>query len=258
MRFAGKKVLITGGNSGIGLATARLFVAEGAEVAITGRDRQTLDEAAKSLGPKGFGFQGDISDSTDRKKMFQAISDRLGKLDVVFANAGISGATPTGKTDEALFADIIRINLIAVFFTVQDALPHLNDGASVVMTGSVIGTLGQPGYAAYAASKAGVRALARSLAADLSPRGIRVNVGSPGATKTPIWGRGGKRTPEELAELEKGAASRIPLGRWGEADDVGKAVLFLASEDASFIQGVELFVDGGITATPHGGAMFRK
>lgn len=258
MRFAGKKVLITGGNSGIGFATAKLFVAEGAEVAITGRNQETLDEAVKALGPKAVGFQGDITDSASRKKTFQAIAERFGKLDVVFANAGVAGNTPAGSTEEALFEDIIKINLTAVFFTVHDALPYLNDGGAVVMNGSVIGTLGLPGYAAYAASKAAVRALARSLAADLSPRGIRVNVVAPGATKTPIWGRGGRRTAEEVGELGKKVASQIPLGRWGEAEEIGKAVLFLASEDASYIQGIELFVDGGMTATPFGGPVFRN
>jgi NAD(P)-dependent dehydrogenase (short-subunit alcohol dehydrogenase family) len=256
MRFAGKKVLITGGNSGIGFATAKLFVEEGAEVAITGRNQETLDAAVKELGPKVVGFQSDVTDSASRKKTFKEIGERFGKLDVVFANAGIPGSTPAGSSDEKVFENIININLTSVFFTVQDALPYVKDGGAVVLNGSVIGTLGQAGYAAYAATKAGVRALARTMAADLSPRGIRVNVVAPGATKTPIWSRG-NRTPEESGELAKRMASLIPLGRWGEAEEIGKAVLFLASEDASYVQGVELFVDGGMTATPYCGPAYR-
>ena len=253
MKLAGKKALITGGNSGIGLATARLFINEGAQVAITGRNQETLDAAVAELGPNAIAFQGDISDSKSRKAIFQQIGQKFGKLDIVFANAGIPGSTPVGTTAEELFEQVIRVNLSSVFFTVQDALPFLNDNASVILNGSVIGTLGQPGYAAYAASKAGVRALARTLAADLSPRGIRVNVVAPGATKTPIWGRGGRRSPEEVGEIAKKVAAQIPLGRWGEADEIAKAVLFLASDDSSYVQAVELFVDGGLTGTPFGG-----
>ena len=139
----------------------------------------------------------------------------------------------------------------------QDALPFLNDGSSVILNGSVIGTLGQPGYSAYSASKAGVRALARTLAADLSPRNIRVNVVAPGATKTPIWARNSQRTAEESGEIAKKLASQIALGRWGEADEIAKAVLFLASDDSSYVQGIELFVDGGLTGTPLGGSLNR-
>jgi NAD(P)-dependent dehydrogenase (short-subunit alcohol dehydrogenase family) len=230
MKLAGKKALITGGNSGIGLATARLFIEEGAHVAITGRNQETLDAAVAELGPKAIGFRGDITDSKSRKAIFKQVGEKFGKIDIVFANAGIPGLTPAGSTAEELFEQIISINLTSVFFTVQDALPYLNDGGSIVLNGSVIGTLGQPGYSAYSASKAGVRALARTLAADLSPRGIRVNVVAPGATKTPIW---------------------------GEADEIAKAVLFLASDDSSYVQGAELFVDGGLTGTPFGGPVNR-
>jgi NAD(P)-dependent dehydrogenase (short-subunit alcohol dehydrogenase family) len=258
MRLAGKKALITGGNSGIGLATARLFIKEGAQVAITGRNQLTLDAALAELGPKAIGFQGDITDSKSRKAIFKQIGERFGKLDIVFANAGIPGTTPAGNTAEEPFKQIVSVNLTSVFFTVQDSLPFLNDGGSIILNGSVIGTLGQPGYSAYAASKAGVRALARTLAADLSPRGIRVNVVAPGATKTPIWTRGGQRSPEETSEIARKLSSTIALGRWGEADEIAKAVLFLASDDSSYVQGAELFVDGGITGTPFGGPSSRS
>jgi NAD(P)-dependent dehydrogenase (short-subunit alcohol dehydrogenase family) len=252
MKLSGKRALITGGNSGIGLATARLFIAEGAEVAITGRNQETIDAAVRELGAKVIGFRADIANSRERKELFRQVGERFGKLDIVFANAGIPGKTPAGQTSEELFEEVIRINLISAFFTVEDALPYLKDGAAVVLNSSVIGALGQRGYAAYAATKAGVRALARSLAADLSPRGIRVNVVAPGATKTPIWGRN-PVPPEEAGEAARKIAGQIPMGRWGEADEIAKAVLFLASEDASYIQGAELFVDGGLTATPLGG-----
>jgi NAD(P)-dependent dehydrogenase (short-subunit alcohol dehydrogenase family) len=257
MKLAGKKALITGGNSGIGLATSRLFIKEGAQVAITGRNQQTLDAALADLGPKVVGFRGDVTDSKSRKDIFKQVGEKFGKIDVVFANAGISGSTPVGNTAEELFEQIISINLTSVFFTVQDALPFLNDGSSVILNGPVIGTLGQPGYSAYSASKAGVRALARTLAADLSPRNIRVNVVAPGAIKTPIWARNSQRSPEESGEIGKKLATQIALGRWGEADEIAKAVLFLASDDSSYVQGVELFVDGGLTGTPLGGSLNR-
>jgi NAD(P)-dependent dehydrogenase (short-subunit alcohol dehydrogenase family) len=257
MRLKGKKALITGGNSGIGLATAKLFVNEGAEVIITGRNQQTLEDAVKLLGPKAHALKVEITDSAARKAAFKEAADKFGKLDIVFANAGIPGNTPAGKTSEELFRLVIETNLVSVFFTVEDSLPYLNDGASVILNGSVIGTLGQPGYAAYAATKAGVRALARSLAADLSPRGIRVNVIAPGATKTPIWSRNASRTEEQVSGLEHQLSKLIALGRMGEADEIAKAVLFLASDDSSYVQGAELFVDGGLTGTPFGGSAAR-
>ena len=253
MRLQGKIALITGGNSGIGLATAKLFVDEGAEVIITGGNHQTSDEALELLGPKAHGIRVEITDSVARKEAFQQAAEKFGKFDIVFANAGIPGNTPAGSTSEELFRQIIDINLTSVFFTVEDSLPYLNDGASIILNGSVIGTLGQPGYAAYAATKAGVRALARSLAADLSPRGIRVNVVAPGATKTPIWSRNESRTTEQVSGLDQQLSKLIPLGRMGEAQEIAKAVLFLASDDSSYVQGVELFVDGGLTGTPFGG-----
>ena len=237
MRLKGKKAFITGGNSGIGLATAKLFVEEGAEVVITGRNQQTIDEALQILGPRAHGLRAEVTDSAARKAALKQAAERFGKLDIVFANAGIPGNTPAGSTSEETFRQIIDINLTSVFFTVEDALPYLNDGASVILNGSVIGTLGQSGYAAYAATKAGVRALARSLAADLSPRGIRVNVVAPGATKTPIWSRNGSRTEEQTSGLEQRLSKLIPLGRMGEAEEIAKAVLFLASDESSYVQG---------------------
>src|ERR1700688_4682761 len=190
MKLTGKKALITGGNSGIGLATARLFVGEGAEVAITGRDQNTLDEAVAELGPNARGYRADVTVADDRKRMRADLANDFGKLDIVFVNAGISGRTPTGSTDEAIFENVIHTNLNAAFFTVNLAAPLLNENGSIIFSGSVHNYLGQPGVAAYAATKGGLVSMARSIAADLAPRNIRVNVVAPGAIRTPIWKRG--------------------------------------------------------------------
>src|SRR6201994_1092969 len=238
-RLANKTALITGGNSGIGLATAKLFVAEGARVIITGRNQATLDPAAKELGPNAFAVVADANDIAATEAAIKKGVDKFGKLDIVFANAGIPGSTPVGSTKLDAFEQVIRTNLTAVFFTVQAAVAHMNDGGSIVLNGSVISVLGNPGYAAYAASKAGVRAMARVMASELSPRGIRVNVVAPGAIRTPIWGAA-VATPEAFAALDKRISRTIPLGRLGEAEEVAKTVLFLASDDASNIQGAEI------------------
>jgi NAD(P)-dependent dehydrogenase (short-subunit alcohol dehydrogenase family) len=259
MKLGGKKALITGGNSGIGLATARLFVTEGAQVAITGRDQKTLDAAIAELGPNARGYRADMTIREDRERLFAALAKDFGKLDIVFANAGISGKTPTGSTDEAIFENVIRTNLNAAFFTVNSAAPLLNENGSVIFNGSVHNYLGQAGVAAYAATKGGVVAMARSIAADLAPRKIRVNVVAPGATKTPIWNRGPRAgiPTDESAKEEKFFSSVVPLGRWGEPEELAKAVLFLASDDSSYINAIELMVDGGATGAPFGAAIFR-
>jgi NAD(P)-dependent dehydrogenase (short-subunit alcohol dehydrogenase family) len=259
MKLAGKSALITGGNSGIGLATARLFIEEGAQVAITGRDQKTLDEALAELGPNARGYRADVTVAEDRKQLFSALAKDFGKLDIVFANAGIGGRTPTGATDEAAFEKIVHTNLNGAFFTVNSAAPLLNDNASVIFNGSVHNYMGQPGYAAYAATKGGLVSMARVIAADLAPRNIRVNVVAPGATKTPIWKRGARAsaTAEESARLSDFISSTIPLARWGQPEELAKAVLFLASEDSSYINAVELMVDGGATGAPFGAHVLR-
>jgi NAD(P)-dependent dehydrogenase (short-subunit alcohol dehydrogenase family) len=256
MRLKGKTALITGGNSGLGLATARLFVAEGARVAITGRNKETLDAAAKELGANGVAIVADVNDVAATERAFAQAAEKFGKLDIVFANAGIPGSTPVGGTTLEAFENIIKTNLTSVFFTVQAAVPHLNDNASIILNGSVISVLGNPGYSAYAATKAGVRAMARVMASELSPRGIRVNVVAPGAARTPIW-NGAAPTAEAFAALEKRMAGITPLGRIAEPDHIAKTVLFLASDDAAHVQGQEIFVDGGATASPAGAPVFR-
>src|ERR1700749_4979063 len=256
VRLANKTAFITGGNSGIGLATAKLFIAEGAKVTITGRNKETLEAAEKELGPNALAIVADANDVAATEAAIKQAAEKFGKLDIVFANAGIPGNTPIGATTPAAFEAVISTNLTAVFFTVQAAVPYLNDGASVILNGSVISVLGNPGYPAYAASKAGVRAMARVLASELSPRAIRVNVISPGAARTPIW-NGAAPTPEAYAALDKRISRSIPLGRLGEAEEVAKNALFLASDDASKIQAAEIFVDGGTPASPAGAPIYR-
>ena len=259
MKLTGKKALITGGNSGIGLATARLFVAEGAKTAITGRDQKTLDEAVAELGPNARGYRADVTVADDRKRLFADLARDFGKLDIVFANAGISGRTPTGATDEAVFETIVHTNLNGAFFTINSAVPLLNDNASIIFNGSVHNYIGQAGLAAYAATKGGVVAMARAIAADFAPRNIRVNVVAPGATKTPIWKRGSapRCRPNSPPSWLDFYSSTVPLGRWGEPEELAKAVLFLASEDSSYINAVELVVDGGLTGAPFGAPILR-
>jgi NAD(P)-dependent dehydrogenase (short-subunit alcohol dehydrogenase family) len=256
MRLANKTAFITGGNSGIGFATAKVFVAEGAKVTITGRNKATLEAAAKELGPNALAIVADATDIAATEAAIKQAVEKFGKLDIVFANAGIPGNTPVGGTTLAVFEQVIRTNITSVFFTVQSAVPHLNDGASIILNGSVISVLGNPGYSAYAASKAGVRAMARVMASELSPRGIRVNVVSPGAARTPIW-NGAAPTAEAFAGLEKRIAATAPLGRIAEADHIAKTVLFLASDDAAHVQSAEIFVDGGSTGSPAGAPIYR-
>src|SRR6478735_9622662 len=227
-----------------------------AKVVITGRNQATLDAAAKELGPNALAIVADVTDIAATEKAVEQAVKKFGKLDIVFANAGIPGNTPIGGTTLEAFESVIRTNITAVFFTVQAAAPHLNDGASIILNGSVISVLGNPGYADYAASKAGVRAMARVMASELSPRGIRVNVVSPGAIRTPIWGPA-LATPEAEKAFEKRIGASTPLGRIGEPDHISKTVLFLASDDAAHVQGQELFVDGGATASPSGAPIYR-
>ena len=259
MTLAGKKALITGGNSGIGLATAHLFIAEGAEVAITGRDQGTLDEAVTELGPNAHGYRADMTVPEDRKRLFANLAKEFGNLDILFVNAGIAGRTPAGAADEELFEKIVQTNLNAAFFTVNSAVPLLNDNGSIVFNGSVHNYMGQAGQAAYAATKGGVVSMARVIAAELAPRNIRVNVVAPGWTQTPIWKRGPRKnaSAEESAKLHDYYSSVIPLGRWGKPEEQAKAVLFLASDDSSYINAVELVVDGGATGARFGAPIFR-
>ncbi|MDQ0876154.1 NAD(P)-dependent dehydrogenase (short-subunit alcohol dehydrogenase family) [Paenibacillus sp. V4I3] len=253
-KLYGKVALITGGSSGIGLATAKLFVAEGAKVVITGRNQVALNAAVEELGTtNALVVQADAADPTSADKAVAAAVEKFGRLDVVFANAGISGNTPLGGTEFSVFEEILKINVTGTFFTVQAALPHLKAGASVILNGSVLAKAGSPGWSAYAASKGAVTSMARVLVSELSPRGIRVNTIVPGATRTPIWGQ-----PEGLAQFESVLTRAVPLNRLGEPEEIANVALFLASDDSSFVQGAEISVDGGAGSSPFGAPIYRQ
>ncbi len=243
-KLDGKVALITGGNSGIGLATAKRFVQEGAYVFITGRRQAKLDEAVKQIGSNVTGIQGDVAKLGDLDRLFERIKKEKGKLDIVFANAGIAKYAPLGTIDEAHFDSIFGTNVKGLVFTVQNALPLLPDGASIILNASIVGSKGLPSNSIYAATKAAVRSFARTWTTDLKARRIRVNAISPGPIDT-------EGLRELIGSVEggpdrlKGMASIIPLGRIGSSDEIAKAAVFLASDDSSFITGIELFVDGG-------------
>lgn len=243
-RFEGKTVVITGGNSGIGLATAKLFHDEGAKVAISGRDQKTLDEAVKTIGNGTLAVKADVSKLADIDRLYSQVTGKFGKIDAIFANAGIAKFAPASESTEQLFDETFDINVKGLYFTVQKALPHLNNNAGIVLNSSLVNAKGSPTTSVYSASKAAVRSLARTFAAELVDRGIRVNVVSPGPIETPIFGRTGlpQATVDEFANYIKASN---PMKRFGTPEEVGHAVLFLASSEASYITGVDLGVDGG-------------
>jgi NAD(P)-dependent dehydrogenase (short-subunit alcohol dehydrogenase family) len=243
-KLEGKVALITGGNGGIGLATAKRFVSEGAYVFITGRRHSELAAAVEEIGRNVAGVQGDVSNLGDLDRLYAQIKREKGGLDVVFANAGVARFAPFGTVTEELYDAIFDINVKGLLFTVQKALPLLPDGASIILNASVVGSKGLPSNSVYSATKAAVRSFARTWTTDLKERRIRVNAVSPGATDTP--GLSGLLASSEAGEQRrKMIASTVPLGRLGTTDEIAKAVVFLASDDSSFITGTELFVDGG-------------
>ena len=245
----GKVALVTGGNSGIGLATAQLFLQEGARVVISGRERKTLDIAQEKLGPDSLVVQTDVSKLAELDSMYQAIHKRYGRLDIIFANAGVSIPCPLEQMSEERFDTMFDINVKGTYFTIQKALPYLQSGANIILNASIAQYTGVPGLSAYGASKAAVRALARLFAAELSGRGIRVNVVTPGPIATPIWGRveGANGLDHET---EKRLVARIPLARMGQPEEVARTVLFLASDASSYTTGCEIMVDGGVVDLP--------
>jgi len=241
MRFQGKTVVVLGGNSGIGLAAARAFQAEGARVAITGRNKETLAQAAAASGM--LAVRSDMSSVADTRAAIARIAEQLGGIDVLFVNAGVGGFARVPEVTEEFWDSVHDVNLRGAFFAVQAALPHLRDGGNIVITGSISAIHALPGAAAYAAAKAGLRAVARILAAELLSRRIRVNVVSPGPTETEIFKRGA--SPAEIEAVRAMLGGAVPMKRMGEPEEVARAVLFLASQEASFITGVDLYVDGG-------------
>ena len=240
----GKIALVTGGTSGIGLATAQVLAAQGAQVFITGRRQAELDAAVESIGAAATGIRADASKLADLDAVYAQIAKQVGRLDILFANAGGGDMQPLGAISEEHFDRIFGTNVRGVVFTVQKALPLLVDGASVILTGSTTSVMGTASFSIYSASKAAVRNFARSWALDLKDRGIRVNVVSPGPVRTPGLS---ELVPDEHRQgLFDALAAQVPLGRLGEPEEIGKVVAFLGSDAASFINGVELFVDGGM------------
>jgi len=244
-KLEGKVALITGGNSGIGLATAKLFVSEGAYVFITGRRDPELAAAVKEIGRNVSGIQGDVSNLGDLDRLFARIKREKGRLDIVFANAGVATYAPFGKITEEHYDSIFDINVKGLLFTVQKALPLMPDGASIILNASIVASKGLPANSVYSATKAAVRSFARTWTTDLKDRRIRVNAVSPGPIDTPGLNDLAASTGAGEQRL-KMLSNSVPLGRLGRPDEIAKAVVFLASDDGSYITGTELFVDGGI------------
>jgi NAD(P)-dependent dehydrogenase (short-subunit alcohol dehydrogenase family) len=239
-RFAGRVVLVTGGNSGIGLAAAQRLASEGAQVVITGRDRSKLERAVKEIGPSAFGIAADVSRLDELDRLYRQIKEKYGRLDGVFANAGIAMMEQVEEVTEQSFDTLMNTNLRGTFFTLQKAIPLLGQGAAMVVNASVADTTGSPFFSVYGATKAAVRSLARTFSASLIERGIRVNVVSPGPIETPIW--------EGIdAEQKRTIAQANPSKRLGTPEEVAAAVAFLLAPESSYIVGAELYVDGGMT-----------
>jgi NAD(P)-dependent dehydrogenase (short-subunit alcohol dehydrogenase family) len=246
MKLAGKIALVTGGNSGIGLATAQLFSQEGAKVVITGRDRITLDEAAAAIDGDVLALTADVANLAEIDRLYTTIGQEFGKIDILFANAGIGRFTSLAETTEAIYDEVFAINLKGLYFTVQKAVNYLNDNAAIVLNTSFLGELGRPGTSVVSASKAAGRSLAKTFAAELIDRGIRVNAVSPGAIATPFHHRTGL-PPEVVAANAQQFISQIPMKRFGTPAEIAQVVLFLSSSDSAYILGAEIAVDGGIT-----------
>lgn len=245
-KLLGKTALITGGNSGIGLSIAKMFLANGARVAITGRNAQALQEAAQALGGEVLALQCDASKVSDIEKTMAALKEHWGHLDLLVANAAIAGPAPFEAVSEAHFDELSSVNFKGVYFTIQKALPLLSAQSSVVVTTSISNQLGSPNFSVYAACKAALRSLVQTLALELIGRGVRVNAISPGPITTPMWGKFG--LPDEVAQAIKGEVqAKSPSKRFGEADEVAQVALFLASTDSSYVVGQEIVVDGGMS-----------
>ncbi len=246
-KLSGKIAVITGGNSGIGLATAKLFAQEGATVVITGRRQAELDAAVAEIGGNAVGVQGDVSKLADLDRLYAEVKAKFGKIDVIFANAGIGEFGAIGAITEEHFDKIFGINVKGLLFTVQKALPLLVDGGAIVLNSSIANTKGMEAFGVYSATKAAVRSFARTWTSELKTRNIRVNVVSPGPIATPIFDTMGL-SKEQIDEFGTHITTQVPLGRFGQPEEIAQAVLFLASSDSSYVAGVDLYVDGGMVA----------
>jgi NAD(P)-dependent dehydrogenase (short-subunit alcohol dehydrogenase family) len=237
--------VVTGGNSGIGLATAKQFVAEGAYVFITGRRQAQLDAAVKEIGRNITAVQGDVANLVDLDRLYSTVKAKKGRIDILFANAGVAELAPLGQITEEHFDRIFDTNVKGMLFTVQKALPLLPDGASIILNASIVASTGSPAFSVYSATKAAIRSFARTWIIDLKERKIRVNAISPGPIATP--GLDGLTQTAGIGDqLKAGLLAGVPLGRFGTPDEIARAAVFLASDDSSFVTGTELFVDGGL------------
>ena len=246
-KLEGRVAVTTGGNSGIGLATARRFVAEGAYVFITGRRQSELDGAVKQIGKSVTAVQGDVSDLADLDRLYATVKQQKGHIDILFANAGTGEFAPLGAITEEHFDKTFNANVKGLLFTVQKALPLLRDGSSIILNASIVSSTGSPAFSVYSASKAAVRSFARTFTTGLKDRKIRVNAVSPGVIPSPGYRNSLGMTEEQIKEYADSVTDKIPLGRTGTLDEVAKVVSFLASEESSYVTGIELFVDGGMT-----------
>ncbi len=244
-KLKGKVAIVTGATSGMGLETAKLYLAEGAKVVITGRSQEKLDAAARELSGDFLAIQANAASLADSKALIDETVAKFGLIDILFLNAGIFGAYPVSEFSEEYYDSIFNINTKGPLFTVKMAIPHLNEGASILFNTSVSNVLGLPGTSAYAASKAALRSIVRTLAAELGPQGIRVNAISPGPIETPIWTKT-NLTEQEIDGFANGVSQQVPLGRFGKSVEVAQTALFLASESSSYINGAEIPVDGGM------------
>jgi len=243
-KFEGKVAVITGSTSGIGLATAKRFVAEGAHVFVTGRRQSELNEAVNAIGERVTGVQGDVSNLEDLDRLFQTVKREKGHLDILFANAGLGTFLPLGQITEEQYRNTFDVNVKGTLFTVQKALPLFpNQTGSIILTGSTTGSLGDPAFSVYGASKAAVRQMARNWILDLKGTGMRINVVSPGMIYTPSYD---SLFGDALNHVLESAKTTVPMGRVGKSEEIANAVAFLASEESSYVNGVELFVDGGL------------
>ena len=245
-KFENKTVLVTGGNSGIGLATAKAFVNQGARVIITGRDQKTLDLAREELGSQTIALRNDAGDVGAARELATLLTNRGVTLDAVFINAGVARFGAFDAIDEALWDQTFNTNVKGAYFAIQSLLPLFNEGAAIILNGSINAHIGMPGSSVYAASKAALISFAKTLSSELVGRGIRVNVVSPGPVATPLYGRLGVPA-EQLQEMAAGIQAQVPLKRFGTPEEVASAVTYLASKDAAFIVGTELIVDGGMS-----------
>ncbi|MDQ5869544.1 MAG: glucose 1-dehydrogenase [Thermoproteota archaeon] len=244
-KLEGKVAVVTGGNSGIGLATAQLFASEGAHVYITGRRQSELDEAVRQIGKNVTGVQGDVSNLADLDRLYATVKKQEGRVDVLFANAGLGEFSPLDAISEAHFNKTFNVNVKGLVFTVQKALPLFKDGGSIILNASTAASKAMEGFSVYSATKAAVRSFARSWTQELKQRRIRVNAISPGPIDTPGLSAGFSGLGVSEDQIKMSVVSTIPLGRMGNPHEVAKAALFLASDDSSFVTGIELFVDGG-------------